>query len=65
MPSKEELNLMYNNLHVAGLGGFASTFYWSFTELNSVNEWLQNFFDGVQFNVLKALNGRLRAVRAF
>ena len=67
LPSKEELNLMYTNLHLAGLGGFASAFYWSSTENSSVYAWIQSFNDGGQFTGNKAglFLGRVRAVRAF
>jgi hypothetical protein len=66
LPSKEELNLMYNNLHMAGLGGFASSYYWSSTEFSCDIAWGQNFYDGTQSNVTKDSNGnRVRAVRAF
>ncbi len=65
LPSKEELNLMYTNLHLAGLGGFGE-FYWSSTEDSSAIAWTQNFTNGNQsldgkFNVIS----RVRAVRAF
>ena len=65
LPSKEELNLMYNNLKVAGLGGFASTFYWSSTEFASYIAWAQDFDVGFQIFNLKLFNDRVRAVRAF
>ncbi len=65
LPSKEELNLMYNNLRVAGLGGFASAFYWSSTEVNSSSAWDQDFFIGNQINDLKFDSIRVWAVRAF
>ena len=67
LPSKEELNLMYNNLKVAGLGGFKSTFYWSSTESSSNNAWKQPFGSGTQliFNKNNSSFVRVRAVRAF
>lgn len=65
LPSKEELNLMYENLHVAGLGGFASELYWSSTEVFSFAAWVQDFLDGSQISFTKTSNRRVRAVRAF
>lgn len=65
LPSKEELNLMYTNLHLAGLGGFASAFYWSSAELNSSFAWIQYFIFGNHYNNNKSNFNRVRAVRAF
>lgn len=65
LPSKEELNLMYNNLKVAGLGGFNNVFYWSSTEDGSSLAWAQDFGSGNQLNFNKNGDFRVRAVRAF
>ncbi|MBT8131401.1 MAG: DUF1566 domain-containing protein, partial [Gammaproteobacteria bacterium] len=65
LPSKDELNLMYLNLHRFGLGGFAFDFYWSSSEVNSDLAWRQDFFDGTQGDFFKSLVKRVRAVRAF
>ncbi len=66
LPSKEELNLMYTNLHLAGLGGFASAFYWSSAESSSSSAWGQNFISGIQGSSNKSNDFvRVRAVRAF
>jgi hypothetical protein len=66
LPSKDELNEMYLNLHQQGLGGFASDYYWSSTESSSINRaWRQNFTTGYQhFDFKDNFNG-VRAVRAF
>ncbi|MDH3650264.1 MAG: DUF1566 domain-containing protein, partial [Saprospiraceae bacterium] len=68
LPSKYELNLMFTNLHLAGLGGFDGQ-YWSSTESNISDAWYHNFhLPGVQAPVNKApgfLAVRVRAVRAF
>ena len=71
-PSKDELNLIYLNLVVAGLGGFTSDYYWSSSEIDAKYAWLQSFFyksknanEGSQNSSLKGSYGRVRAVRAF
>ncbi|MCL2184814.1 MAG: InlB B-repeat-containing protein [Treponema sp.] len=54
LPSKDELNLMYVNLHQKGIGGFSRAWYWSSSQgsgLWSSSEgqaWTQNFSDGSQ-----------------
>ena len=68
LPSREELNQMYNNLHKNELGGFDSYYYWSSTEDDNLNAWLQDMSDGNQYNQYSNYknSGRLvRAVRAF
>ena len=65
LPSKDELNLMYTNLKVAEVGGFAEFLYWSSSEYYAYDAWVQYFDDGYQYNGSKR-NGRwVRAVRAF
>ena len=39
LPSKYELNLMYQNLELAGIGGFAADYYWSSSESSSPYAW--------------------------
>ena len=67
LPSRDELNLMYENLYLYGVGGFAVYFfYWSSSESSAGLAWLQNFFDGSQgSNYYKYNPVRVRAVRAF
>jgi hypothetical protein len=63
LPSKDELDKLY--LNKDKIGGFADLFYWSSSETNATNVWVQRFNDGVQGNSGKAPSRRVRAVRAF
>ncbi len=66
LPSAAELNLMYTNLHLVELGGFAYDFYWSSSEVGNNLAWKLNFFfNGVQVQFGKNFSFRVRAVRAF
>lgn len=46
IPSQMELQLIYNNLHTAGLGNFATTNYWSSTEESTSKAKSINFNNG-------------------
>lgn len=66
LPSREELNLMHQNLHQAGIGDFVDDYYWSSSDYNPYSAWHQNFDNGHQVNANKYNNNdRVRAVRAF
>jgi len=66
LPSKDELNLMYINLKVFGVGGFnTSDGYWSSSEYSTVYACAQAFYDGYQSYAVKYAVPRVRAVRAF
>jgi len=65
LPSKDELNLMYENLKIFGVGGFADYYYWSSFEYDAGNAWLQYFGNGSQGFGAKSDSMRVRAVRAF
>lgn len=65
LPSKDELNLMYINLREQGIGGFADGLYWSSSEYDAGNAWLQNFLNGNQSYYGKHVTTGVRAVRAF
>ena len=78
LPSKDELNLMWSNLadpdgngqntgpaDPNNIGNFTTEFYWSSTEYNFVNAWLQIFSFGNPFNGNKSSAIFVRAVRAF
>tara|TARA_R110000744_G_scaffold132655_1_gene240881 strand:- start:145 stop:531 length:387 start_codon:yes stop_codon:yes gene_type:complete len=61
LPTRLELLLMYNQ---EDHGGFANNFYWSSTEFDNLNAWVQSFSFGYQGDYLKS-NGffYVRAVR--
>ncbi len=67
MPSYDELNLMYKNLHIQGLGNFVKEGYWSSTEYNTKEAWVQLFTDGSRLKMFKFEDSGLcvRAIRAF
>ena len=58
-----QLNCLYMNQ--ATIGGFASDRYWSSTEVDAVDAWIQDFTDGGQGSDYKLNMNRVRCVRAF
>ena len=71
LPSKYELNLMYQNigqgnaLGLGNVGGFAGN-YWSSTEYHNASAWFQYFSSGGQdYDGKDNLTYYVRAVRAF
>jgi hypothetical protein len=65
LPSQGELDLMYKNLKVKGLGGFGNGDYWSSSEDGSSYAWRQRFSDGYQATSSKTYSDSVRAVRQF
>lgn len=78
LPSKDELNLLWQNLADSdgdgnnsgpgdpnNLGDFVDALYWSSSEDNNTDVSKQDFFNGSQFTDLKNTFGYVRAVRAF
>jgi len=67
LPSVDELNLMYQNLHRNGLGGFRDDVYWSSSQSSSSSyyAWRQYFGNGAQDDYYKDGSHRARAVRGF
>ncbi|MDR1216529.1 MAG: DUF1566 domain-containing protein [Treponema sp.] len=65
LPSKDELDLMYQNLKRKGLGGFYGDYYWSSSQYSTYNSWYQYFNGGSQGYYHKDTTHRVRAVRAF
>ena len=65
LPSQDELDLMYDNLHINGLGDFAAIGYWSSSEYSADNAWRQSFSSGLMSNNVKTSTYRVRAIRRF
>jgi hypothetical protein len=71
LPSKDELNLMYQNigqgnaLGLGDVGGFSPDFYWSSTEYGYDSAWIQVFIFGNHNYFSKDGTYHVRAVRAF
>jgi len=67
LPSKDELNKIYKNLKVYGVGGFARSYYWGSSEDDADFAWSQDFYDGGQGESFKFsyFGFWVRAVRAF
>ena len=67
LPSIDELQLMYSNLHVQSIGGFLnSSNYWSSSQYNPYSAWSMVLSSGdVYYVFYKSNNFQVRAVRAF
>jgi hypothetical protein len=65
LPSKDELNLIYQNLALAGIGDFSTSGYWSSTEYSQYFGWYQYFVNGSQTYYPKDLELQVIAIRAF
>jgi hypothetical protein len=71
LPSRDELNLMHQNLHLAGIGSFGqgnNTEYWQYWSSSQGHfraAWHQYFECGAQGNASYCQTFRVRAVRAF
>ena len=63
LPSKWELNKLYEQK--ATIGGFTNDYYWSSTEEDIDEAWLQHFGSGTKATTLKQYSRYVRAVRAF
>jgi hypothetical protein len=72
LPSKDELNEMYQNMATINStaaandgSAFSTNFYWSSTEYDFIYAWFQYFYGGYQYNSNKYGASYVRAVRAF
>jgi len=63
LPSKDELNLLYQKRSI--VGGFTDGWYWSSSETSSLKAWLVHFPSGNTKEDSKFLQYGVRAVRTF
>ena len=65
LPSLDELQAMYNNLKVSGVGDFNQAAYWSSSEENSASTKNTSFTTGASSNTPKSASLGVRACRSF
>jgi hypothetical protein len=65
LPSVDEINLMYSNLHTQNLGNFSNSIYWTSSQNNNFNAKNFNFSNGNVFGNGKGTNYYVRAARRF
>lgn len=67
LPSESELYLLYKNLGKKVIESNTTGYlvYWSSSQINNLNAWLQSFSDGLQYSSYKRNPFSVRAVRAF
>lgn len=65
LPSRDELNLMYENLERNGIGRFDDYDYWSSSETNASYAWLQGFYSGDQGDGSRSSGHCVRPARCF
>lgn len=64
LPSKDELNLLFQQRNMVGLGGFNMNYYWSSTESSIWSAWRQYFWTGFQSSSSKGPTQGIYSVRA-
>jgi hypothetical protein len=65
LPSDDELKLMYENMKLFGVGGFANDCYSSSSEMDENKVWGVVFSSGVTVVIEKDSVDRIRAIRKF
>ncbi len=65
LPSKEELNLLYQQKAEGKIHGLPADFYWSSSETSTTGAWSQSFMNGANSSAHKSGNYGVCAVRAF
>lgn len=65
LPSKSEFNLIFENLHISGIGNFNGPGYWTSSEGSSNEAWVMHVGFGNWIGYYKYTPQSVRAVRAF
>jgi len=65
LPSKDELNLMFENLKKNNIGGFSDVAYWSSSEFRANGAWYQGLLSGYQSGRSRDFDYWVRPVRVF
>lgn len=65
LPSKAELNLLYEQKAAGKVNGLDADFYWSSSETSSTGAWSQSFMNGANSSAHKSGNYGVCAVRVF
>lgn len=65
LPSKEELNLIYQQKAIGKINGLIEDFYWSSTETSTTGAWSQSFTNGANSSTNKSGNYGVCAIRVF
>ncbi|UKI54919.1 MAG: DUF1566 domain-containing protein [Treponema succinifaciens] len=65
LPSKDELNEMYNTMSRTVISDATDNWFWSSSAYDSDDAWKQRFSAGSQFDLSKSNPSSVRAVRAF
>ncbi len=66
LPSKDESDMIYKNLHMQNLGGFSLYYYWSSSEKDAISTYCVYIDNGaLHTNPRYATSGRVRPVRRF
>ncbi len=65
LPSKDELDKLYKNLKLEGVGNFSATNYWSSSQSSETEAWSINFSTGISSMSGKGSTYRVRPIRRF
>jgi hypothetical protein len=63
LPTRDELNTMYIQLHKKGMGGFKADYYWSSSEGVNYIAWCQYFGNSAQIFNSKDYKYQVRLIR--